>query len=454
MYLIYLMIFFIIVSTKGKAQNLHQIGDTIEFNLDGYKEGKIQWQYSIDNQNWIDVINGNKEHLISKIDKTAFYRAKITNTNCNKEYISDKSFIDTNENLGLKIAGYTTDIILCKGLDGTLYCTRSGDFSTFDRDGKNKKVIYNFASNGYYGYNINNAKVMPSGTIIVALTNYKQKLIFLRSTDPTYSAWELVNDDWNGQLLYHGWDVSPDGTLIVGEYPTNDNILTVRLWKVTNDGRDWVVIRTFNGRQGTFTTEKQIFHIHTVCYDNYSGLFWIGTGDKDSESSLWTYDNASLTLVGAGSQLWRICSLSFTKDYVFWGTDGGIWINGKTEGGIFTSGHFQCYMLRMNRISRNMELLNPTTATMFNCESANNGFIPIFIGCGNPNAIYISRDGSGWKNVLNLKLNPALPNSYSWFYNFVNNGDGRIYGYITGIMREDTNEPLTNGGTVILDITY
>lgn len=343
---------------------------------------------------------------------------------------------------GLEIAGYSKDIVLFKHTDGRIFCTLSGDFSTFDRNGANKITLYNFASNGYPGYNINNAILLPSGTVIVALTAYKQTLKFLRSTNPSYTAWELVNEDWNGQMLYKGWTVSPDGTLIAGEYPTHNNILSVRLWKVTNNGKTWQVIYTFNGRQGILTDQKQIFHIHTVGYDKYTGLYWIGTGDKDSESSVWTYDGTSLTLIGQGSQLWRICSFVFTPDYVLWGTDGRISYESTNK----------CRMIRYHKLNGISEIVSDTESTMFNCENIYIDGLTVYLSCGTPNHIYLSNDGKNWKNVLNLTLDPKLPNSYSWFYNFVDNGDGRMFGYVTGILRDDNGQPLTNGGTVILDL--
>lgn len=373
-------------------------------------------------------------------EETTYYARAFATNDFGTSY-GNNAIIKTTRS-GLEIAGYSKDIVLFKHTDGRIFNTLSGDFSTFDRNGANKVTLYNFASNGYSGYNINNAILLPSGTVIVALTAYKQTLKFLRSINPSYTAWELVNEDWNGQMLYRGWTVNPDGTLIAGEYPTHNNILNVRLWKVTNDGKTWQVIHTFNGRQGILSDQKQIFHIHTVAYDKYTGLYWIGTGDKDHESIVWTYDGTSLTLIGEGSQLWRVCSFVFTPDYVLWGTDGIITYENTSK----------CRMIRFNRLNRTPEIVSDTESTMFNCEEINVDGHKVYLSCGTPNHIYLSNDGKNWENVLNLTLNPNLPNVYSWFYNFVDNGDGRMFGYITGILREDNGQPLTNGGTVILDL--
>jgi len=384
------------------------------------------------------------ESYTSKLTKleentTYFIRAYATNefgTSYGKEF-RFKTVL-----MGLEIAGYSKDIVLFKHTDGRIFCTLSGDFSTFDRNGANKVCLYNFANNGYSGYNINNAILLPSGTVIVALTSYKENLKFLRSTNPSYTAWELVNDDWNGSMLYKGWTVNTKGVIIAGEYPTSSNILAVRLWKVSNDGKTWQVIHTFNGRQGTLTSQKQIFHIHTVGYDKYSGLFWIGTGDINKEPSVWTYNGTKMSLIGEGTQFWRQCSFVFTPDYVLWGTDGGVIIDNINK----------CRMVRYPKAGGSPEIVATTDCTLFNCEEIINNEMSTYLSCGTPNHIYLSNDGKNWRNVLNLALNPNQPNAYSWFYNFVDNGDGRMFGYATCILRADNGQPLTNGGTIILDL--
>ncbi len=73
------------------AQNTQKVGDTIEVALDGYKEGKIQWQFSKDKQNWINVNNANSEKLIQKVSESGFFRAKIENGNC--PYFAEETFI-------------------------------------------------------------------------------------------------------------------------------------------------------------------------------------------------------------------------------------------------------------------------------------------------------------------------------------------------------------------------
>jgi len=64
-------------------------------------------------------------------------------------------------------------------------------------------------------------------------------------------------------------------------------------------------------------------HIHTITTDPYTGNIWMGTGDVDENSHIYySADNGdSWKRVGFGSQMWRVLSIWFTKDYIYWSTD-------------------------------------------------------------------------------------------------------------------------------------
>lgn len=344
--------------------------------------------------------------------------------------------------LGLKIFNYSTDIVLFKHTDGRLFCTKSGDFSTFDRDGKNKAIIYNFATNGYEGYNVDKAILLPSGTVIVALLNNSSPntMIFVRSTNAEYTAWEEVHTDWSGRMLYRSWSVAPDGTLMAAEYPTYAPVTAVRLWEVTNDGQDWAVAYTWNGRAGTTPDVKVIFHIHTVQRDPYTGLWWISCGDNGNEPTVYTWDGVTMTLIGEVSQDWRTVSFIFTEDYVIYGADGGDIVDNIE----------MRYIVKIDKATGVKTRLQLVDSTMFNNEIIQYKEREVYLSCGDPNSIWMSNDGEEWVKVRALRDNPDS-SSYTWFYNFVDGGDGRIYGYVTGILREDTNKVFEHG-TIILDV--
>jgi len=74
-----------------RAQHIHEVGDSIEISLEGYKEGKIEWQFSSDGERWINIPNESSLQLKTIIKKTGFFRARVSN--CSAEYISDTTRI-------------------------------------------------------------------------------------------------------------------------------------------------------------------------------------------------------------------------------------------------------------------------------------------------------------------------------------------------------------------------
>lgn len=82
----------IFYALNGYAQ-VEMIGDTIQLEVNGYKGGNIQWQFSTDKQNWIDIPNANKKDVKHVISQTAFFRSKIADNQC--QYVSDETFIYT-----------------------------------------------------------------------------------------------------------------------------------------------------------------------------------------------------------------------------------------------------------------------------------------------------------------------------------------------------------------------
>jgi hypothetical protein len=70
-----------------------------------------------------------------------------------------------------------------------------------------------------------------------------------------------------------------------------------------------------------------IRHVHAVQFDPFSRSLWIATGDRDYESTIGYFDKTvqspRLITVASGCQMFRAVSLLFTRDYVYWGSDGG-----------------------------------------------------------------------------------------------------------------------------------
>jgi hypothetical protein len=105
--------------------------------------------------------------------------------------------------------------------------------------------------------------------------------------------------------------------LLFGEYFSNSERTSVRIYKYENSDMLWKTVHEF--------LPGKIRHIHALQKDPYTGKLWICTGDEDKESMIGWSDDVfkNITPIGQGSQIWRTCQLVFTKEAVFWGTDTG-----------------------------------------------------------------------------------------------------------------------------------
>ena len=88
---IYTFCFFILSTATINAQNIECIGNTIEIPLSGYKNGSIQWQFSVNGNEWNDLAGASAVNLTHTITETGYFRAKVNYGNC--EYYSDVTFI-------------------------------------------------------------------------------------------------------------------------------------------------------------------------------------------------------------------------------------------------------------------------------------------------------------------------------------------------------------------------
>lgn len=114
--------------------------------------------------------------------------------------------------------------------------------------------------------------------------------------------------------LREGWCVDEKGNCYVGEYFLNNKRdAPVHLLKSEDDGQTWVIACSF----------RNIRHIHCLQYDPFSECIWLGTGDRDNESSISFSEDEGKTWaeIGSGDQMFRSVSLLFTEDHVYWGSD-------------------------------------------------------------------------------------------------------------------------------------
>tara|TARA_B110001452_G_scaffold267650_1_gene278869 strand:+ start:14480 stop:15745 length:1266 start_codon:yes stop_codon:yes gene_type:complete len=106
-----------------------------------------------------------------------------------------------------------------------------------------------------------------------------------------------------------------DGDIYFGQYDRNEKRNESRIYKIDRTNK-LVIAHTFSA--------GQIRHVHSITLDTFdSNRMWITTGDNDNECLLMYTDDKfkSVTNIGDKSQEYRIVSLGFSKDYLFYGTD-------------------------------------------------------------------------------------------------------------------------------------
>lgn len=179
------------------------------------------------------------------------------------------------------------------------------------------------------------------------------------------------------------------GGIYIGEYFTNNSRKhPVKLLKSEDGGKSWEVLQTF----------KNIRHIHCVQYDPFEKLVWMGTGDREEESSIMFSEDYGETWrsIGSRSQMFRTVSLVFTEDYVYWGTD---------------TPAKQSYIYRYNRRNGTVECLSPVNGPVYYSASLENGAIFFSTGAegksegvsgawDNKAHIWASTDGMKWEDVI------------------------------------------------------
>lgn len=106
-----------------------------------------------------------------------------------------------------------------------------------------------------------------------------------------------------------------EDTVFFGEYFRNAERTVTKVFATKDRGVSWQSVLEFPPRR--------VRHIHALQRDPYTNRLWICTGDLDEECLLaWSEDAyKTITPLGEGSQLWRICQVVFTADAIYWGTD-------------------------------------------------------------------------------------------------------------------------------------
>ena len=226
-------------------------------------------------------------------------------------------------------------------------------------------------------------RILKSGTILV-VANRK----LYRIADNNIESTHCFRHGFGP--LRQGWCEDDNGHCYLTEYSLN-NARTVasQILLSCNDGESWEVIKSLIG----------IRHIHCMQYDPFAHGLWMGTGDKNSESSIsYSQDFGKTWIVfGSGDQTFRAVSLLFTNEYIYWGSDAP---------------SRQNYIFRRHRKSDSVEKLAAVNGTVLYSTMLGNG-IMLFGTTDEGNSegknptsdkkahIWASYDGTHWEDIIN-----------------------------------------------------
>jgi hypothetical protein len=118
---------------------------------------------------------------------------------------------------------------------------------------------------------------------------------------------------------------SSSGKLFFGEYFRNKLRLPVKIFDSNNNGKTWEERYVFHS--------GEIRHLHAIQEDTYTKKLFFLSGDWDTESKIGFSDNEfkTVSILGEGSQTYRVCQLVFHRNSIYWGTD----TSEKATSGIF-----------------------------------------------------------------------------------------------------------------------
>lgn len=357
-------------------------------------------------------------------------------------------------------------------VDGRIFAVRHGNVNglyVVDRDlnlvTTLNTTLLNRDENGL-GNGINECVILSTGTMLcwgIYRTGNNETVIW-RSKDTTYSEFEAVltlpNDIC---FIEKSVGVSTkDDTIMCCEYTTIGtdpetglwlDPQQLKIWRGTNDGQTWSVVVTRN-RNPQFEGDTDVIrHFHTVRYDPYEDLFWIGSGDWSVECAIYTIkpDGTDFVIIAQGTsglsgQQYRTTSFMFTEDYVWWGSD---------------SFHQQDHpMARLDRLTRQIQSLYMPDDCVRLSDNMTHPFGDYLIAQKSYEKAPTNTEGITELLVCDNFVSGEWYPIYSWdvasldtvsvFYQIVDNKDGRIFVYCRRIL--DDTSTAQHYITAIMDI--
>jgi hypothetical protein len=177
------------------------------------------------------------------------------------------------------------------------------------------------------------------------------------------------------------------GRILWGEYGTNKNRLSVKLFCSEDKGKNYEVVFEFKA--------GEIRHIHNIIEDLYDNCYLVFAGDHNKEPGIarLTRDFKNLEWLVKGEQKYRAVGAFVFKDKIIYGSDTEIDLNG---------------IYSLDKHTAKVEKLcdipgSALSYGFFGKWYAVSTWVEYFKKCRTENAtLWISRDAVNWKQVLEI----------------------------------------------------
>jgi hypothetical protein len=261
-----------------------------------------------------------------------------------------------------------------------------------------------------------------------------QSIIYLWNDDALLKIYSLTGCR---NVMHQAITECEKGYLYFGEYGSNKNRDEVPVYRSTDRGRSWHIIYYF--------AKGDIKHIHSIQWDPYEKKLWLCTGDQNGECKIVLADSdfKDIEILGDGTQLWRTCQFIFKDDYVIWGMDSPL---------------VDCFMIKMNRKNRNIELLSAVSGPIWYARRWSNGRYLVTtsvepgVNCkDNKVKVYQSIDLHNWDVLWEFdkdKLHPVYFKFGSIGFSNGNEGKSEFYMHFEAVKNYDGQSVRVNEGHI------
>jgi hypothetical protein len=182
--------------------------------------------------------------------------------------------------------------------------------------------------------------------------------------------------------------VGPADRVLFGEYDSSPVRRLVRLYVSDDGGRSFDVARTF--------PKGEILHVHGLLWDARLGQYWLLSGDHEHEPGigLLSADLRDFQWVAKGRQVYRAVEVFDFGDRLIYGTDS------EKEPNAIVS---------FDKVSGRIErLVEIEGSCIYSCRfggwfALTTTVEPSVVNRGQHAGLWLSRDGSNWKRVLEAR---------------------------------------------------